>query len=84
MHCTSPFPFRMLSSCRSQILTRLFHTHSGMVIDQARKGGFRFRTIDEIAEHHVTEKGEEPRPPARRETESDLDKKTSEEFVEAV
>ena len=68
----------VLTSCRR------FCSYSGMTISQARSGGFRFRTIDEIAEHHVTEKGEEPRPPARRETESDLDKKTSEDFVEAV
>ena len=49
-----------------------------MVIDQARKGGFRFRTIDEIAENRAHTE------PARRESDSELDKKGSQEFVENV
>ena len=50
-----------------------------MVISQARKGGFRLRAIDEIADIR------EHRPAGdKKETDSDLDKKGSQEFVEAV
>jgi len=52
----------------------------GIVIDQARKGGFRFRTVDEFAEPDALT----PPLSAERGTPSDLDKKGSEEFVEAV
>ncbi|KAM5532845.1 hypothetical protein V8D89_013486 [Ganoderma adspersum] len=53
----------------------------GMVISQARKGGFRLRAVDEIADMQ-----EHSRPAGdKKETDSDLDdKKGSQEFVEAV
>lgn len=51
-----------------------------MVISQARKGGFRLRGIDELADmrEHNRTVGD------RKETDSDLDKKGSQEFVEGV
>ncbi len=51
-----------------------------MVVAQARKGGFRLRAIDEIADMR-----EHSRPAGdKKESDSDLDKKGSQEFVEAV
>ena len=59
-----------------------------MVIDQTRKGGFRFRTIDEIEEnraHLADQKGGAPSPVKRASTAGSTDKKGSEdEYVEAV
>ncbi|KAI0703379.1 MFS general substrate transporter [Cerioporus squamosus] len=52
----------------------------GMVISQTRSGGFRFRTVDEIAQKRLQTKGRV----GRRESDSDIDKKGSEEFVEVV
>lgn len=59
-----------------------------MVIDQAVKGGFRFRNIDEIAKNKeavATDAGEvEKREVQRRETANSLEKdKSSTEFIES-
>ena len=60
------------------------HMCSGMVIDQARKGGFRFRTMDEFAVNQEKERT------ADAESVSDSDRispsvdKKAEEFVEVV
>ncbi|KAI9062939.1 MFS general substrate transporter [Trametes sanguinea] len=50
----------------------------GLVVDQARKGGFRFRTVDEIAEKRAEMAREKDG------SDSDIDKKGSQEFVESV
>lgn len=47
-------------------------------MDQSRKGGFRLRTIDEIAQKR-TQMAQE-----KDGSDSDLDKKGSEEYVEVV
>ncbi|RPD74260.1 MFS general substrate transporter [Lentinus tigrinus ALCF2SS1-7] len=54
----------------------------GMTISQARSGGFRFRTIDEIAQKRA--ELDRTGQVERRESDSDIDKKGSQEFVEAV
>lgn len=55
-----------------------------MVISQARTGGFRFRTVDEIAEKRA-EIDQTPSPAgSKRESDSDIDKKGIQEFVETV
>ncbi|KAI0328623.1 MFS general substrate transporter [Cubamyces sp. BRFM 1775] len=51
----------------------------GITIDQARKGGFRFRTIDEIAQKRA-QLAEEKKDGS----DSDIDKKGSEEFIESA
>ena len=66
----------VLTSCRR------FCSYSGMTISQARSGGFRFRTIDEIAQKR--EQMEKAGQVDRRESDSDIDKKGSQEFVETV
>ena len=56
-----------------------------MVIDQARKGGFRLRTIDEIAVSKEKKADVESISDGERKPSSDLDdKKGEEEFVEVV
>ncbi|CDO70598.1 hypothetical protein BN946_scf184656.g13 [Trametes cinnabarina] len=50
----------------------------GITVDQARKGGFRLRTIDEIAQKRAQMERE------KHVSDSDIDKKGSEEFVESV
>ena len=59
-----------------------FCSYSGMTISQARSGGFRFRTIDEIAQKRA--QMEKAGQVDRRESDSDIDKKGSQEFVETV
>ncbi|KAH9948525.1 MFS general substrate transporter [Amylocystis lapponica] len=54
----------------------------GIVVNQARKGGFRFRTIDELAQPQAELKATSY--DAEHGTPSDLEKKQSESFVEAV
>ena len=66
----------VLTSCRR------FCSYSGMTISQARSGGFRFRTIDEIAQKRA--QMEKAGQVDRRESDSDIDKKGSQDFVEAV
>lgn len=66
----------VLTSCRR------FCSYSGMTISQARSGGFRFRTIDEIAQKRA--QMEKAGQVDRRESDSDIDKKGSQEFVETV
>ncbi|KAH9931080.1 MFS general substrate transporter [Epithele typhae] len=59
----------------------------GMVVDQTCKGGFRFRTIDEIAENKAHQQGRastRPRARARSNACRRREKKGSSEFVEAV
>ena len=53
--------------------------NSGITIDQARKGGFRFRTIAEIAQKRAQLEQEK-----RDGSDSDIDKKGSEEFIESA
>ena len=56
-----------------------------MVIDQTRKGGFRLRTIDEIAVSKEKKADVESISDGERKPSSDLDdKKGEEEFVEVV
>ncbi|KAI0930505.1 hypothetical protein AcV5_007194 [Taiwanofungus camphoratus] len=59
----------------------------GMMIDQTIKGGFRFRNIDEIQEKHK-EKGVDVEPEIDDDDNSKapppIEKKTSEEYIEAV
>ena len=54
-----------------------------MVVDQARKGGFRLRTVDEIEENraHLTDAEV---PSSIKRTSSDIDKKGSAEYVETI
>ena len=66
----------VLTSCRR------FCSYSGMTISQARSGGFRFRTIDEIAQKRA--QMEKAGQVDRRESDSDIDKKGGQEFVETV
>lgn len=54
----------------------------GMVISQARTGGFRLFTVDEIAQQKAALDG--PPQKERRVSDSDSDKKGSQEFVETV
>lgn len=58
-----------------------------MMIDQTIKGGFRFRNIDEIQEKHK-EKGVDVEPEIDDDDNSKapppIEKKTSEEYIEAV
>ena len=68
----------VLTSCRR------FCSYSGMTISQARSGGFRFRTIDEIAQKRATLQDVPGEPAQKRESDSDIDKKGSQEFVETV
>ena len=70
------------ASTTGRVLICVYQT-SGIVIDQARKGGFRLRTIDEFAEAEIMP-APTPSYDAERGTPSDLEKKRSEEFVEAV
>ena len=67
--------------CETVLLTPLY---SGMVIDQTRTGAFRFRTIDEIAQKRATLQDVPGEPAQKRESDSDIDKKGSQEFVETV
>ncbi|OJT10475.1 Glucose/galactose transporter, partial [Trametes pubescens] len=53
----------------------------GIVIDQSRKGGFRFRTVDEIEQKRAQIEKEKAKIAG---SETDLDKKGSEEYVESV
>lgn len=56
-----------------------------MVIDQARKGGFRLRTIDEFAVNQEKEKAADMESISGSDRISpSVDKKADEEFVEAV
>lgn len=56
-----------------------------MVIDQSRKGGFRFRTVDEIAENQEREKAADTESISESDRISpSVDKKAEEEFVEVV
>ncbi|KAI0358398.1 MFS general substrate transporter [Trametes cingulata] len=52
----------------------------GITIDQTRRGGFRLRTIDEIAE----KRAQLEREKVHSSSDSDIDKKGSVEYVEAV
>ncbi len=66
----------------SNILTP-YLLHSGMVISQTRSGGFRVRTVDEIAQKRA--ELQTTGMVGRRESDSDIiDKKGSQEFVETV
>ena len=58
--------------------------HSGIVIDQAVKGGFRFRTVDEIAEkRHEVEEQHEPSID-RKESSEDEKKEASVVYIDNV
>lgn len=65
------------------LLTRPLPPPSGMVVDQARKGGFRLRTVDEIEENRAHLADAEAPSPIKR-TSSDIDKKGSAEYVETI
>lgn len=74
--------------CTSPLLVYLSELHhspsvfrSGIVIDQSRKGGFRFRTVDEIEQKRAQIEKEKAKIAG---SETDLDKKGSEEYVESV
>lgn len=65
----------------------LNHVLSGIIISQSARGGFRFRTVDEIAEkRHEIEAIDEPSSPSsddRKEPSVD-EKKVSVEYIDKV
>jgi hypothetical protein len=72
-----------LSSSLFCPILRLNCSHSGIVIDQAVKGGFRFRNIDELNVEKEEDAGEAGKSEAQRSPREDsIEKdKSSNEFI---
>ena len=70
------------------VIQAAYHIFSGIVISQSIRGGFRFRTVDEIAEkrHEFMEHPTDGRlSPSPLHQESSVDeKKISEEYIDRV